>query len=123
MDQRIKNISLSFSCQENWDSMKPGDDNSRFCEKCQHVVLDFSNATKAEFEEKVKNSQGHVCGRFKKSQMSSGFLKYAAATAIVASSLNAIGCAPEIIEPVTPKPSANKNIPASKSYVMGRFRY
>lgn len=33
---------LTFSCKENWDRM-PTVDNGRFCQKCQHAVVDFTS--------------------------------------------------------------------------------
>ena len=122
MNQSIKNVSLSLECSEDWDSFKTVGD-SKFCEKCKHAVIDFSNATQAELDEKAKSSQGHLCGRFKISQLSSEFLKYAAASAIVASSLSSISCSPEIIEPKNVKPMEAKKVHGTKVYRMGRFRY
>lgn len=122
MNQSIKNVSLSLECSEDWDSFKPNGD-SKFCEKCKHAVVDFSNATQAELDERVKNSEGHLCGRFTISQLSSEFLKYAAASAIVASSLSSISCAPEIIEPKNVKPAEVKKVNGPKVYRIGRFRY
>jgi hypothetical protein len=96
MSEPIKNVCLSFSCPERWESFKV-DGNTGFCDKCQHSVIDFTQATKAEFNKTLQASSGQVCGRFKASQISREFLKYAAASVIVATSVSA--CTSENVQP------------------------
>jgi hypothetical protein len=101
MDQPIKNITLSFCCQENWNKMTSIDERTKFCATCKHSVIDFTKSTNEEFEE-VRNSGQRVCGRFTKSQMSPSFLRYAAATALI--SAVTMSCSPtaEMIQPIQP---------------------
>lgn len=96
MEKEITNVSLSFPCQEKWNDLVVKN-NHKFCEKCQHAVIDFTGRTAGEFQQALKTSTSRVCGRFKRSQMSARFLKYAAATAIAASS---VACTPDVITPL-----------------------
>jgi hypothetical protein len=74
----IKDITLEFSRSERLNEIF-------FCDKCSRTVLDFTDKTGRELDEALKKSPGNVCGRFKKSQMSDRFLKYAAAAVVVTS--------------------------------------
>jgi hypothetical protein len=60
---------------------------SKFCDICQYLVIDFTKLTQKEFDNAVRNSPGRLCGRFKQSQMSPRFLRYAAVTAVATSLL------------------------------------
>lgn len=69
-------LTISKPCSENWDKM-PKTNQGKFCDKCQHDVIDFSKMT----NEKVKqyfetNSSKNVCGNFKTSQLSKNRSKY-----------------------------------------------
>lgn len=101
MKSNITNVALSFLCPQDWNSME-NRSNERFCKSCNRGVKDFRNATQEDLEHELSQSNGRVCGRFKKSQMSSTFLKYAATTALL-TTLN--GCTPEQITPAVEQPS------------------
>src|SRR5688572_10909958 len=62
-------LSIPNPCNEDWNKMIP-QENGRFCNSCEKVVIDFSNIPDAEIEKYfIKNSGKSVCGRFKKSQI------------------------------------------------------
>ncbi|MGD1890060.1 MAG: energy transducer TonB [Cyclobacteriaceae bacterium] len=82
----VKNINLSFPCSEDWDSMERKG-KGRLCEKCSNFVYDLTEISSTALDELLTNSEGIVCGGFKKSQLSSGFLKYATTAVLAASSL------------------------------------
>ena len=86
MESPIKNVELSFSCPEKWENLVDVGEN-KYCQKCKHLVVDFTKLTQKEFNDAVKNSPGRLCGRFKASQMSTRFLKYAAVTTTIAASV------------------------------------
>jgi hypothetical protein len=71
----------------------------RHCESCQHVVHDFTNMSDCQLK-KVLRENPRVCGRFRGSQMRTEFVKYAAATAIVASGVAINSCAEQEVEPL-----------------------
>jgi hypothetical protein len=99
----IKDVSLSFCCQKDWNKFTTVDERTRFCSSCKLNVIDFTRSTQADLRTASKN--GSVCGRFKLSQMSETFLKSAAATLIIASAATAMQCSEEPIKaepPVTP---------------------
>jgi hypothetical protein len=91
---KIKNISLSYACERNWNDMKEVA-GGRFCDGCQHVVHDFTTQSDCHLK-KMLSENTRVCGRFKRSQMSAGFLKYAAATVIAVSTVAVNSCQEEI---------------------------
>lgn len=70
MARRVKK--LSFSCNEDWNSMSPTEQ-GRFCEQCQKEIFDYSKLNKAEFEEKL-NSNTISCGRFSIDQVNSDII-------------------------------------------------
>ncbi len=78
---KIKNINLAFNCPQKLE-------NKLYCVKCSHAIIDFTGKTEKEVREEVSNSNGLVCGIFKRSQLSEQFLKYAAAT-VIATALSA----------------------------------
>lgn len=88
MNKPIKNVTLQFPCTENWNSMESVN-GERMCSKCHHKVVDFTTMSEDGFNKHLRNSD-HVCGRFRKSQLSTTFLKYAAAAVIAAA--GASGC-------------------------------
>ncbi|MEO7991106.1 MAG: energy transducer TonB [Chryseolinea sp.] len=82
---KIKNVTIEFNCPEKLND-------NLFCDKCSHTIVDFTNKTDKELIDEIKNSNETVCGLFKKSQLSTQFLKYAAATFIATSlTIPAIG--------------------------------
>jgi hypothetical protein len=91
MEKEIKNVSLSFCCQEDWNSFASIDERARFCASCKHKVIDFTNANASEFNQLINSGQ-KICGRFKRSQMSESFLKMAAASLVMAASATSIRC-------------------------------
>jgi protein TonB len=60
-------------------------------------VLDFTSKTDEELREELEKSSGRVCGLFKKSQLSSQFLKYVAAT-FIATSITAPALGQKVLE-------------------------
>jgi hypothetical protein len=96
MSNSISNVCLSFQCPVKWGEMSMQSATERYCSRCQLVVKDFTNSTKDEFDKTMAASQGRVCGRFKKSQMSAAYLQRIAATVVIAS---AIACTPEPVAP------------------------
>jgi hypothetical protein len=106
MKDPIKNVELSFACPEKWENLVDAGDN-KLCLKCKHLVVDFTKLSKEEFNDAVRKVPGRLCGRFRQSQMSPRFLKYAAATAMVASVMAPTSCGPDDIFPAedqTPPP-------------------
>ena len=94
MKRPINNVELTFSCHEKWANMSDVGQN-KYCEKCRHIVLDFTKLSQEQLNDAARNAPGRLCGRSKSSQMSSRFLKYAAASAMAASILAGTSCAPE----------------------------
>jgi hypothetical protein len=76
----IKNVTLAFRCSEKLTG-------ELSCNKCCHKVVDFRNKTAAELQADIDRATRPVCGIFKKSQLSEHFLKYAATTTFLATSL------------------------------------
>jgi hypothetical protein len=59
-----KQIRMTFICNQDWESMSLTA-NGRFCEVCNHEVVDFSERSMEELA-LVKSSQNeNLCGRFK----------------------------------------------------------
>ena len=88
----IHEVKLSFACHENWNDFKQVA-GGRLCEKCKHIVHDFTNTTPEEMAEILKNNPGRICGRFKTSSPQSSFLKRAA---VVTASVALGACFPDI---------------------------
>jgi hypothetical protein len=85
-------------------------------------VIDFRDMSDEEFQRLLKNSTHAVCGRFKKSQMSSDFLKYAAATLIAASSVGGASCIteePPLEAPVIEQPTLELKYEPTEFVTMG----
>jgi len=97
MSTPIKNTTLKFPCQEKWDQLEvvPG---GRLCQSCAHIVKDFRDCSQEELNSQL-DTQSHVCGIFRKDQLSSAFLK-AAAVAVAVTSLGAC----ETEQQPTPEP-------------------
>ena len=62
-------LSIEESCTENWKKMEKGTD-SRFCQKCNSDVKDFTGMNEEEiFRFIKKNKDDKICGRFNPSQL------------------------------------------------------
>ena len=68
MEEKINNASLSFTCNENWDKMKP-DGEARFCGTCQKKVYDLTDKKAAYFIQIMQENNHNVCGRFTNDQL------------------------------------------------------
>jgi hypothetical protein len=96
MEEKIKNVSLSFCCKKEWNALVTVDERTRFCGSCKHKVIDFTKSSQKELDEAMKESS-RVCGRFTRSQMSETFIKYAAASVVLVSSAM-VSCETEAVE-------------------------
>jgi len=84
--KEIKNKKLAFSCPLSKDKLnKKGND--FHCDQCNHTVIDFTNKSEEQLQETLDKTKGRVCGIFKKRQLSPQFLKYAAASVLMSSSI------------------------------------
>jgi hypothetical protein len=88
----VNEVKLSFACGENWNDFKPVA-GGRLCEKCKHIVHDFTNTTPEEMAEVLKANPGRICGRFRTSPPKSSFMKRAA---VVTATLALGACWPDI---------------------------
>lgn len=75
MDE-ITGITLAFHCP-----VQP--DERSYCHQCKHKVVDLTESVEGDLAQAVRAPSGTVCGKFKKSQMSHQFLRYAATAMIV----------------------------------------
>jgi TonB family protein len=85
--EKIRNIELAFKCPlsiEDLSKSKKG----YYCKHCSNRIVDFTSKCNAELVEEINNSPKAVCGIFTTNQLSTQFLKYAAATIIVTSSIS-----------------------------------
>lgn len=103
MKEEIKNVSLSFCCQEDWNQFATLDEQARFCVSCKHRVIDFTTTNVHELDKELQSGT-RVCGRFKASQLSDTFLKMAAVSIVMAASVSNVACQSELAE-LEPKPS------------------
>lgn len=55
-------------CQEDWSKMMPIND-GRFCDSCSKSVVDYTNMSEKEINERMRNASSHMCGRFRKEQL------------------------------------------------------
>jgi hypothetical protein len=93
---------------------------SKFCDICQYLVIDFTKLTQKEFDNAVRNSPGRLCGRFKQSQMSPRFLRYAAVTVMTASVLAPTSCMQEDALPTEDQtPSLQESVDERVFYTTG----
>lgn len=69
MNNRIKDARLSFTCHQNWDTMKSNEE-GRFCDTCEKKVYDLTDKSVAYFMQILHENNNSVCGRFTKDQMS-----------------------------------------------------
>jgi TonB family protein len=63
----IENITLSFTCNKDWNGMQPCT-SGRHCASCNKTVFDFTAKGIAELHETMAK-EGNVCGRFSQSQL------------------------------------------------------
>lgn len=93
-EEPLRDISLSFKCNERWDVMKPVE-GGRHCDVCNKRVIDFTGKTRKEFEETMAATTGKVCGKFTIEQTvykhKFSFDK-AAALALMASGITLLAC-------------------------------
>jgi hypothetical protein len=62
-------ISVPEPCSENWNGMHVVDSVHRHCNSCAKNVVDFSQMSDDEVLLFFRNSQGNICGRFRKEQL------------------------------------------------------
>lgn len=62
-------VQIPEPCHEDWQTMSR-EEQGRFCGKCAHVVMDFTNKSNAEIADYLKANAGHrVCGRVRSEQL------------------------------------------------------
>src|SRR5262245_51571681 len=61
-------ISIPKPCHEPWQAMKP-ETNGRFCDSCQHVVMDLTRASDAELVRLFTSDTKPTCARFDPNQL------------------------------------------------------
>lgn len=61
-------------CNEDWDAMEP-DERGRFCNRCQHSVIDATKMTKGEFETLFNEANGDLCVQFRANPMGDGVFR------------------------------------------------
>lgn len=61
-------------CNEDWDAMQP-DEQGRFCQRCQHSVIDATKMTKGEFETLFNDAQGELCVQFRANPSGDGIFR------------------------------------------------
>jgi hypothetical protein len=96
----IRNITLSFPCQEKLERNAAGE---FYCHKCAHAITDFRCQSAEALQEAIRQAGTRpVCGIFKSSQLSEKFARYAAAAAIVVTGASATMCSTEALAPNVP---------------------
>jgi hypothetical protein len=65
MEYKLK---IDKPCKVDWDSMETVNDR-KFCQNCQHTVIDFSPLNDFQIERIVTNNKGNICGRFTRGQL------------------------------------------------------
>lgn len=68
MENQQPVVRLNFTCDRNWEDMKPVD-GGRFCNDCQKKVVDFTGKSNDEILAHLMSSTTQVCGRFQNSQL------------------------------------------------------
>ncbi|MFK7998669.1 MAG: hypothetical protein AB8H86_03695 [Polyangiales bacterium] len=61
-------------CNEDWEAMQP-DERGRFCQRCQHSVIDATQMTKGEFESLFNEAKGELCVQFRANPMGDGVFR------------------------------------------------
>lgn len=64
----MKMFKIPEACHEDWSKMT-AEEKGRFCSKCSKTVHDFTKKTDKKISDTINNSEGRVCGHFKKSQL------------------------------------------------------
>lgn len=82
-------LSVQNPCTENWDTMQVLG-SSRHCSRCQMSVTDFTAMSDAEIIAFLKNTQGKVCGRVRRSQTQRVLQSYTSHTKIISGPLAAL---------------------------------
>ncbi|MFN7959990.1 MAG: carboxypeptidase-like regulatory domain-containing protein [Thermoanaerobaculia bacterium] len=67
--QKIRSVTIPEPCTEPWEKMATLDGDRRFCEHCQHEVIDFSRASDGEILATLSRASGRVCGRLTQTQL------------------------------------------------------
>ncbi len=69
MGNRLKiKLTIPNPCSEDWNKMTPQGD-GRFCNRCSHIIRDFSTYSDRELIEFLSKEKGKVCGRFEETQL------------------------------------------------------
>lgn len=72
----IMQVNIPKPCSENWGEMTPTQ-RGAFCKTCAIDVIDFSNKSPDEVKQTLKANIGkHMCGRFKKGQLTDLSIAY-----------------------------------------------
>lgn len=61
-------VNIPLPCNESWSEMTPTEQ-GRFCQSCQHQVIDFTKMTDAQIVAYLSKQQGRVCGRMQNFQL------------------------------------------------------
>lgn len=61
-EELLSQIRVATPCTASWDEMK-GDDQRRFCDKCNKHVYNFSAMTSVEAAALIRETEGNLCGR------------------------------------------------------------
>jgi hypothetical protein len=96
MSEEIKDVKLSFSCNENWEAMADAT-GGKHCDKYRKKVYDFTNSKADEFFKVLAENNNRVCGRFNASQMASTIIvlplwKKWLSAAMLLAGINLFGC-------------------------------
>lgn len=118
-------IHIAAPCSENWSQMQ-GDDQSRFCEKCEHQVRSSDSMTSSELDLATSSTQ-RVCLRLtvhhaKGVLTKDGWLPRLVTAGIAAAVIS--GCSSEVVgETSTPSiinPSSSASQSSASEVLVGR---
>jgi TonB family protein len=101
-EKEIQNVSLSFTCTQNWDSMTVCG-NGRFCTVCQKIVYDFTDKSQKDYEIALRQHNGKMCGRFQAHQTKSHSM-WTRAAALAALSFTAACGNAQTVDSLLPSP-------------------
>lgn len=62
-------IDIQKPCQENWNAFTPVSATSKHCQRCDHLVVDFTKMSDREIKAYFEQVSGKVCGRFDEEQL------------------------------------------------------
>lgn len=68
MNKRKLFLSIPKPCDQLWETMQEKGE-GRFCEKCQHTIIDFSQMTDKELLQYLNSNPAINCGRFDSKQL------------------------------------------------------